>query len=287
MAASYREAAFFNRFRFQMRMACVSGFAAKHLTLGVLARTICPTHFDKQHWLGYAVPMRESFMRAFFAALLITPAVACAPVAAPQVAAPDRIAVAQQVIAAERDFAARAQRDGQWTAFRATAAPGALLFWPGPTPVERALAGLADPPRSVNWQPHRVVIACDNTLAATTGAAQWPDGRHGWFTTIWARQADGSWKWIADHGGIVPTALPEPATPAVELAECPGAEGPEPQGTPGPDEVRGGSRDDTLLWDFVPGANGGDGGGLRVTMWIGPRYAPTILPGPPVPVSAR
>lgn len=185
---------------------------------------------------------------------------------------------AREVIAAEGAFAALAQSAGQWTAFRATAAQGALLFWPDPAPIERTLAGLADPPRSVNWQPHRVVISCDATLAATTGAAQWPDGRHGWFTTIWARQGDGSWKWIADHGGIVPTALPAPATPAVELAECPGVIGPERQPPVAAGEARGGSADATLLWDWT-----GPEGGLRVTMWIGPRYAPTILPGPPQP----
>lgn len=189
----------------------------------------------------------------------------------------DSIAIAQQVIAAERSFAEQAQRDGQWTAFRATAAPGALLFWPDPIPVERALAGLTDPPSAVRWQPHRVVLSCDNTLAATAGAAQWPDGRHGWFVTIWGLQADGSWRWVADHGGYVPAPLPTVTTPAVEIAECPGSEGPEAQDAPAPGEARGGSRDNSLLWDFVPGETGG----LRVTMWIGPRYAPTILPGPP------
>jgi hypothetical protein len=219
-------------------------------------------------------------MRIMTAAILATSLAACAPVVTSQATAPDGIAIAQQVIAAERSFAERAQRDGQWTAFRATAAPGALLFWPTPMPVERALAGLADPPASVRWQPHRVIVSCDGTLAATTGAAQWPDGRHGWFTTIWARQAAGDWRWIADHGGDVAMPLPEPATPQVEIAECPGAEGPVQEPGAGYDH-RGGSADSTLLWDWL------DGRGLRVTMWIGPRYAPTILPGPPAPATAR
>ena len=202
---------------------------------------------------------------------------ACAPVAAPAgPAAPDGIAIAQQVIAAERIFAARAQSEGQWTAFRATAAPGAWLFWTEPTSVEQALAGLADPPRSVAWQPHRVVVSCDGTMAATTGAAQWPDGRPGWFVTVWERQRGGEWRWVADHGGYLTAPLPAVTTPAVELAECPGAEGPVREPAPVTD-VRGGSTDGTLLWDWVAGQ------GLRVTMWIGPRYAPTIHPGPPAP----
>lgn len=186
---------------------------------------------------------------------------------------------AQEVIAAERAFAALAQSDGQWTAFRATAAPGAWLFWPEPTSVEQALAGIADPPRSVAWQPHRVVISCDGTMAATTGAAQWPDGRPGWFTTVWERQPGGEWRWVADHGGYATAPLAAVTTPAVELAECPGAGGPVQEPTPVTD-VRGGSTDGTLLWDWVDG-------GLRVTMWIGPRYAPTILPGPPSPTVSR
>ncbi len=223
---------------------------------------------------------------------------ACAPQTAWQVAGLDRvgaadrgvladgmdsIAIAQQVIAAERDFAEQAQRHGQWTAFRATAAPGALLFWPHPMPVERALAGLSDPLQAVRWQPHRVIVSCDNTLAATTGASQTEGGGHGYFTTIWRLQSDGSWRWIADHGGELDVALPAVTTPAVEIAECPGSEGPEVQDAPAPGEARGGSRDNSLLWDFVPGETGG----LRVTMWIGPRYAPTILPGAPMSATAR
>jgi hypothetical protein len=38
---------------------------------------------------------------------------------------------AQSVIEAERAFGAKAQQEGFWTAFRATAAPDALMFVPG------------------------------------------------------------------------------------------------------------------------------------------------------------
>jgi hypothetical protein len=196
-------------------------------------------------------------------------------VASPQRTATDRIAIAQQVIAAERAFAERAQREGQWTAFRGTAAPDAVMFVPQRVNAQQWLSGRADPPQSVRWQPHRVAVSCDGTLAATTGSAQWPDGTAGWFTTIWQRQANGEWRWIADHGGTGTEPWFVPEIPIVEVAECPGAEGPEPQPMPAAGEARGASRDHTLLWDWV------DGRGLRVTMWIGPHYAPTILPGPP------
>lgn len=222
-------------------------------------------------------------MRVSLAAVLATTAAACAPVATVQTAAPDGIAIAQQVIAAERDFAALAEREGQWTAFRATATADALMFVPDAVNAQQWLRGRADPPVAVRWQPHRVIVSCDGSLAATTGAAQWPGGSHGYFTTIWQRQTDGRWRWIADFGERLGAPLANITTPMVELAECPGAEGPEPQAPAAPGEARGGSRDNTLLWNFVPGERGG----LRVSMWIGPRYAPTILPGAPLPATTR
>lgn len=211
-------------------------------------------------------------MMRFFLALLL--ALLAIPVAAQDT--PE--AAAQQVLATERAFDAAAERDGQWTAFRAFAASDATMFAPGPVNAQTWLAGRTDPPHSVRWQPHRVIIACDGTLAATTGNAQWPDGRHSRYTTIWRRQADGSWRWIADDGAFVDTATAEPAEPAIEEAECPGATGPDAFTMP-LGEVGGASRDNTLVWGWIEGRQGG----LSVTMWIGPRYAMTIHAGPPRP----
>lgn len=222
-------------------------------------------------------------MRNILAAILATTALGCAPAAAPQSVTLDGITIAQEVLAVERAYAERAQRDGQWTAFRATAAVDAIMFWPDPVPAAQVLANLPDPARSVRWQPHRVIVSCDGTMVATTGAAQYADDSNGSFTTIWARQADGGWRWVADYGDNVASPIPEPATPQVEVAECPGSEGPDPAAL-SDDIVGGWSNDGTLTWDWMdtPASRG-----LRVTMWIGPRYAPTILPGPPAPASPR
>ncbi len=119
----------------------------------------------------------------------------------------------RQAVQAEREFALLAQTTGQWTAFRATAAADATMFVPQPVNAQTWLAGRADPPRSVAWQPHAVFVSCDGRMAATTGAAQWPGGGHGMFTTIWQKQPDGNWKWIADHGA--PVSAARAARPAV------------------------------------------------------------------------
>lgn len=222
--------------------------------------------------------------RGAIAVVMLALVTGCAPVAAPPQnmaanARADAARIAQEIINTERAYAESARRDGQWTAFRAYAAPDAVMFVPGPTPADQWLAGKADPPQSADWQPHRVIVSCDGTLAVSTGAAQFAGGLNGVYVTIWARQADGSWRWIADDGGTVERALSAPAAPAVEVAECPGSEGPEPQGFVPTSEARGASRDATLLWDWREGPSPG----LRVTMWIGTRFAPTILPGSPQP----
>ncbi len=184
---------------------------------------------------------------------------------------------AQQVLAAEAQFAAAAQRDGQWTAFAAFAAPDARLFVPQAVNAQAWLRGRANPPVAVRWQPHRIAIACDATLAATFGAVQHADGRNGWFTTIWQRQTNGGWKWVADNGGIVSQPITAPEIPAIEVAECPGAVGP-PRFVPAHDFIGGASRDASLLWDWQDLGADNPNSGLRTTMWIGTRYTPTITP---------
>lgn len=222
--------------------------------------------------------MRDTIIRPALAAMVLLPIAACAPKMSPQAAAIDSLAIAQQVIAAERYFAAQSERVGPLTALRATAAPGAMLFSPEPVPMEQVPAEVLDTPRGIHLNIHRVVLSCDATLAATTGTTRQADGQRSSYTTIWQVQGDGNWRWIADHAGEAGAALADVTTPAVEVAECPGAEGPDAHNDPAPGEARGGSRDSTLQWDWV---DAGNMRGLRVTMWIGPRYVTTILPGTP------
>ena len=165
-----------------------------------------------------------------------------------------------QVVRAEQQFALMAQSQGQWTAFGATAAPEATMFVPQPVDAQTWLAGRADPPRAVAWQPHAVYISCDGRTAATTGAAQWPGGSHGRFTTIWQKQADGSWKWVADQGGDVAQAIPAPATIVQRSARCARSanlSNPAPLIRDATDSVGSGrSADGSLIWQYVVRPNG-------------------------------
>lgn len=126
------------------------------------------------------------------------------------------------VIAAELGFARDAQARGQWTAFAASAANDAVMFVPQMVWAQAWLKGRANPPRAVQWQPHEVWSSCDGSLIVSRGAWQGASGREtGWFTTLWQRQGDGSYKWVLDHGDAVSTPLPAPEMIAAEVADCP------------------------------------------------------------------
>lgn len=114
------------------------------------------------------------------------------------------------VVEAERAFASLALQKGQWTAFRENAAPDAIMFLPRASSAHAFLKDRKDPPQTVRWWPIRAWQSCDATLAVTTGGSLWPDGRHGWFTTVWKKQPDGRWKWVMDHGSYSAQPRPDP-----------------------------------------------------------------------------
>ncbi|MDE2411835.1 MAG: hypothetical protein KGM18_08705 [Sphingomonadales bacterium] len=162
------------------------------------------------------------------------------------------------VIAAEIAFAKLAQEKGQWTAFRATATKDAVMFEP-----EMILAGVwlrdkADPAKAVAWQPHQVWSSCDGSLAVTRGAWQADGGVSGYFTTVWQRQKDGKYRWIADQGEPLPMPLDAPDMIVAKVADCPaGYRGKAPKKgkvapTPFDPAHRSGASDDgTLTWDVA------------------------------------
>jgi hypothetical protein len=179
------------------------------------------------------------------------------------------------IVAAEIAFARAAREQGQWTAFKMFAAPGALLHGGnGPFPIEPWLATQADPPEAVQWEPRSVVISCDGALAVSQGRYRDPDGKVGNFVTVWERQSDGEYRYVFDAGGDdVPQ--PPPRKPVEDgdivvtsidavlgmVASCPrgGAEIPPPPAIPvgedGKTDARL-SRDGTLRWRWEHRADG-------------------------------
>lgn len=188
------------------------------------------------------------------------------------------------LVSAEIAFDRLAQEKGQWTAFRETAAPNAIMFVPEMVQAQSWLKGRANPAQSVRWQAHNVFMSCDGTLGVTSGAAQWPDGRNGYFTTIWQRK-EGSrgsetilkqWEWIVDAGGSLQAPMRAPDHVETRIADC--------KGTPTPKEIlitggtkdhrSGKSADQTLTWHV---STFGDGSRtLLVDIWDGSAMIPVI-----------
>jgi hypothetical protein len=179
------------------------------------------------------------------------------------------------IVAAEIAFARAAREQGQWTAFRQFAAPGALLHGSnGPFAIEPWLATQTDPPKAVQWEPRAVVISCDGALAVSQGRSLEPDGTVGNFLTVWERQPGGEYRYIFDAGG--PDVPQPPPRKRVEdgdivvtsidavlglVASCPrgGADIPPPPaiavGEDGKTDARL-SRDGTLRWRWEHRADG-------------------------------
>ncbi len=162
------------------------------------------------------------------------------------------------VVAAEIAFAQLALDKGQWTAFRTNATKDAAMFVPQMVSAQQWLKDRADPPVAVKWQPHQVWSSCDGSLAVTRGAWQRP-GSTGYFTTVWQRQKDGSYKWLLDQGEALPMPLDAPEMIVAKVADCPpGYRGKPPKqknkdiAVPfDPAHRAGVSNDGTLIWDVA------------------------------------
>jgi hypothetical protein len=174
---------------------------------------------------------------------------------------PMRYASPAAIVAAEVAFSQLAQSKGHWTAFRATAAPDAVMFVPQPVLARDWLKSQKDPARSVAWQPHQVWLSCDGSLAVSYGAWQQPRGSQGYFTTVWQRQKNGEYKWVMDQGHDLPAPLVAPEMIGSGVATCdrnarPTApvdpKAPRAPAPAFPAGTRGGWSDDrTLSWQMV------------------------------------
>lgn len=173
-----------------------------------------------------------------------------------------------KVVSTELAFARAAREDGQWTAFRQFAAPGAIIHGAnGAIPAEAWLAAQADPAQAVQWAPREIWMSCDARLAISTGRFVDPTGIVGNFITVWERQSDGEYRWVYDAGAAddpQPPARekPEPgdiivtAMDAVKgnVTDCAKRDAPVPASPL--ENASGVSPDGTLAWRWEHGADG-------------------------------
>ncbi len=157
-------------------------------------------------------------------------------------------------IEAERQFAADAQKIGQWTAFRKWSTPDAVMFTPQPTNAHQFLQNRKDPPVAVFWWPGRSYVSCDGKTAINTGpwVREWGKSV-GYFTTVWQQQPDGGWKWTYDAGDSLKQARAEGGDIQPYRAKCPDLPlppAPIPEIPEGVKYGRGSSADGTLAWEW-------------------------------------
>ncbi|MFO0582105.1 MAG: nuclear transport factor 2 family protein [Anaeromyxobacter sp.] len=126
----------------------------------------------------------------------------------------DPAALARAAAEADRAFAARAEEVraasgygpafGEWADAAAMMPGSGGLMWGAPA----IRAGYrTEPGEALAWAPDHAEAAASGDLAWTSGRATWRGGGEQVFTkylTIWARQEDGTWRWLLDLGNRRP-----------------------------------------------------------------------------------
>ena len=118
----------------------------------------------------------------------------------------------QDVLAADREFAALAAEAGLRAALERFLAADAILFRPLPVRGRDWLDANEPPSGRLDWQPAAVEVACDSSLAVTFGTWRYlpldgPLSGEGVYLTVWRRVAGGDWR-IALDQSLLADSLP-------------------------------------------------------------------------------
>jgi ketosteroid isomerase-like protein len=155
-------------------------------------------------------------LRGVFALLLLLTALRCASAPASGVAG-DLEKEKTALLRADADFSAMAQARGIGEAFATYAAENATMMPMGEKPavgraaIRKEFEGMPAEARLV-WKPYAADVSRSGDIGYTLGTYEYrapsPDGkmvtRYGKYCTVWKKQADGSWKWVADIGNTSP-----------------------------------------------------------------------------------
>jgi hypothetical protein len=118
----------------------------------------------------------------------------------------DRSAELSQLVATEREFAARAQQVNARQAFVEYFAANSILFTPFASP---AFPGLREGPDwsvDIQWWPVAAAISGAGDMGFTTGPSEYRRSpaeaplRHGHYTSVWQRDPDGRYRVLIDIG---------------------------------------------------------------------------------------
>ena len=135
----------------------------------------------------------------------------------------DLAAEYQGLINTERAFAKKSMETNPKEAFLAYIADDAVLFSPYPGPGKELWQKLPLPKYTLDWWPTHADISRSADFGWTTGPflISFQDGKkiHGYYSTVWRKQADGTWRFATDMGATMPEAAsrggePGPLDPA-------------------------------------------------------------------------
>ena len=132
----------------------------------------------------------------------------------------------QSLVDTERKFARTSEEQGTRPAFLAFIAEDGILFRPTATNGKKWMQQNPLPPSDkrplLAWQPAFADIALAGDMGYTFGPWEYKEDikdakpvAYGHFVTVWKRQADGSWKFVIDHGVSHPQ--PEDPIPPLQL----------------------------------------------------------------------
>jgi ketosteroid isomerase-like protein len=171
-------------------------------------------------------------------------AIGCKP--QPPATAPDTRAADEAAVRAADEAWSQSAKSGQVEQMLAAYAPDAVVLAPN-APMTSDEAGrrkmmtdlFASPGFALSWQVTKVETARSGDLAYSLGtyelsmndASGKPMTDHGKYTTIWRKQADGSWKAIVDMFNTdLPAQPPAAAESTATEAPKPAMEAAKPQG---------------------------------------------------------
>lgn len=118
----------------------------------------------------------------------------------------------EDLVKAEKAFAADASARSTREAFIAALADDGLVFAPGPTNGKRVWEARAVDKNRLEWAPAVAEIASSGDLGYTSGPWRFTKegadkpAASGQFFTVWRKHADGAWKVLIDHGVSGPAA---------------------------------------------------------------------------------
>lgn len=119
----------------------------------------------------------------------------------------------EEVVAAERAFAASSPEMGFHAAFAANFTENGVVFTPIPTNARKAHEGKPRAAGTLSWSPAWAAVPRSADLAFSSGPWEYrvpadhaPAPGTGWFFTAWRKQPDGRWMVEADLGVEAPFA---------------------------------------------------------------------------------